>query len=208
MLRKNKNGEDDFDIDKDAFYVSCRGKGKGPKIFNIFIYQPIVSAMQFLPAVEALQIAKENDLVVIHLSTPGGDVDATDTFLHAMAQTDAPVHIVATGGVHSAGTLIALAGDSIELSEGFNALVHNGSIGFGAKTSDFEVAAKYHLQHIRSMAARIYEGFLTERELKALMRGKDYWFTSDEFRERLDKRDAARVEVEAMLDKLAEEAQG
>lgn len=192
MKRKpvpSRRGDDDeFDRDKDAFYVSSFAKDDKSRIYNIFIYSAIRDVEQFIPAVECLQIATEQDVVVVHLSTPGGDVDATDTFLQALAYTRARVIFVASGGVHSAGTLILMHADEVVLSENFNALVHNGSVGFGSKFSDFKSASRFALEHMENLFRRCYRGFLTEQELEELVAGKDFWFTADEFTERLQKR--------------------
>lgn len=94
--------------------------------FNVYVWGLIEDSTQFIHAVECLQQATENDTVCIHLSTDGGSLDATDTFLTYMKQCAGRVVVKASGGVHSAGTVILLAADEFELSENFNALVHNG----------------------------------------------------------------------------------
>jgi ATP-dependent protease ClpP protease subunit len=185
---KRRNTDDEHSSDKDAFHVSCIGPDEGPKVFNIFIFAPILSAEQFIPAIEAMQVAGEDDAVVVHLSTPGGDIDATDTFLHACDQCAAQIVFIASGGVHSAGTLMLMFADKVFFSNGFNALIHNGSIGYGAKFSDWKIEAAYTLRHMEALMRRAYDGFLTTEETDQMLDGKDFWFNAEEFSERLQKR--------------------
>jgi len=191
MKRKSKpsrTAEDaEFGMD-DAFHVSCIETEEGPKIFNIFIYGGIEDAEQFIPAIEAMQVADENDLVMVHLSTPGGDIDATDTFLHAYDQCRARVVFNASGGVHSAGTLILMYADEVIFSEGFNALVHNGSVGHGGKYSEWRAASDHVRKHMEEMFWKTYRGFMSDEEISQMLEGKDFWFDVNEFKARHAKR--------------------
>lgn len=171
-----------------AFKVTCTGKEDGPCLFNIYIFSEITKPEQFIPAIEALQAADEEDLVVIHLSSPGGSIDATDTFLHSLNGTRARVLFVASGGCHSAATLILMHANEISFSEGFNALVHNGYVGSGSKFSDWESSTDYTRKHMRELFQRTYKGFLSDKEIEDLIAGKDYWLNAEQFKKRLLKR--------------------
>jgi ATP-dependent protease ClpP protease subunit len=157
-------------------------------IFDIFLFGPIEDATQFIPAIQVLQAAGENDIVQIHLSSPGGSLDATDTFLDAMRNTEARVVVRASGGVHSAGTVILLAADEFYLSENFNCLIHNGSTGAGGKYSDFKAQARASEKYMDTVLRKTYAGFLTEEEIDALLEGKDFWFDAEEFVKRYEVR--------------------
>lgn len=119
----------DYEAPFDVTYTPIRAG-----VFNIYLFDVIQSARQFIYAIEALQAAGENDLVIIHLSTDGGSLDATDTFLTAMRDCPARIVVNASGGVHSAGTVILLEADEFTLSKNFNALLHNGACGSGGNT--------------------------------------------------------------------------
>lgn len=157
---------------------------EGPVIFNVFIFKGIESAEQFIPAIEALQVAKEDDIVMVHLSTPGGCIDATDTFLHACKMCRGRIVVNASGGVHSAGTLILMNCDEVIFSSGFNALVHNGMVGHGGKFSDWSAATVHAKKHMEELFNSTYKGFMTPREISAMIRGKDFWFDAAEFKKR------------------------
>jgi ATP-dependent protease ClpP protease subunit len=179
-------------------------------IFNIYLFGVIEDAMQFISAIEVLQQATENDIVYIHLSTDGGSLDATDTFLSAMRDCQARVVVKASGGVHSAGTVILLNADEFFLSDNFNALIHNGSCGSGGKFSDFVAHSKHNMKYMETVMYNTYAGFLTDEEIAQMLDGKDFWLNGDEFAERFNARNEIIAkqmeEAEAAFAELVEAA--
>jgi ATP-dependent protease ClpP protease subunit len=191
----------------EAFHVSYKPVNAG--IFNLYLYDEIESAEQFIPAIEALDAAGDNDIFRIYLSTPGGSLDATDTFLDAVRKTQARVVTFASGGVHSAGTVILLNSDEFFLSDNFNALIHNGGCGSGGKYSDFKAHAQHNVKYMETVLRETYEGFLTDVEIDALIEGKDFWMDASEFGERFERRNeflGTRAAVMQALEDVAAEA--
>lgn len=190
----SKKSKQELDDEKGApFYVSKfeGAEGEGD-VYNIYIYDSILNAEQFIPAIEAFMLATSDDVVIVHLCTPGGDTQATDTFIHAMRCTDAEVMFVATGGVFSAGTIILMEAnpEAVSFSEGFHAMLHNGFVGFGDKYSDWAAAAAFNKSCIEKNLRTAYKDFLTEQELDRLIAGHDYWMGADEFKARLERKNS------------------
>lgn len=158
--------------------------------FNIYLFGPILETTQFISALEAFRMAGPDDEVHIHLSTPGGLMDATDTFLSAMHQCDGRVIVHASGGCHSCGSIILLHANEFTLSENFNMLIHNGSTGSWGDLNKFAASAKHSVEYMNKVMRNTYEGFLTPEELQAMLDGKDFWMGPEEFMERHAKRQA------------------
>lgn len=170
----------------DMFAVSYTPIRAG--IYNIYLFGTIYDASQFIGAIEVLQNAGDNDVVVIHLSTNGGSLDAADTFISAMKECDARIVVKASGGVHSAGTLILLAADEFSLSDNVHFLIHNGSCGSGGKFSDWRKETKHTERYMEQVMRTSYAGFMSDDEINDLLEGKDYWLTVDDFMDRYNKR--------------------
>jgi ATP-dependent protease ClpP protease subunit len=184
--------QDDYDEPSGQFSVMAE-----PLVvygYKININRPILGAWQFEGAVEVLQRATEDDGVLINLQTPGGSVDATDMLVQAMADCPAHIHTKASGGVCSAGTVILLNSDSFELSKNFYALIHNGSTGSVGKYSDYAAEVVFSTKHHENFIRNSYEGFLTEEEIDALLKGKDFWMEGKEFGSRYEARQAFLVQ--------------
>lgn len=156
--------------------------------WNIYLFGPIEATEQFISAIEVLRAAGPEDEVHVHLSTPGGLMDATDTFLSAMHQCDARVIIHASGGCHSCGSIILMHASEFTLSENFNMLIHNGSTGSWGDLNKFVASAKHSEAYMKKVMRSTYEGFLTPEELEAMLEGKDFWMDAPEFMARWQKR--------------------
>jgi ATP-dependent protease ClpP protease subunit len=156
--------------------------------YRIEIDAGIEDVSQFSTAIQVLGMAKEDDEVEIHLQSPGGNVDACGAFLHALRKCRAPIHMVASGGVHSAGTHILLEADSFELAEGFNSLIHNGSSGSYGNINEYHAKSDFDKVFIYNHYQTIYEGFLSDEEFKGMMRGDNIWLNAKQWHDRALKR--------------------
>lgn len=166
----------------------CNAERESRFHYKIKLFGPIEDASQFAEAIDVFERATPDDRITVYLSSPGGSVDATDTFLHAMHNCEAPVHIVASGGCHSAATIILLNSQSFTLSHNFNALIHNGSMGSYGKVSDFRAEARFNMEYMDKLMRETYKGFLSEEEINQLIAGKDFWMDAKEFCERHERR--------------------
>ena len=175
-------------------------------IFNVYIFGVIESALQFVNAIEVMSAATERDEVHIHLSTDGGSLDATDTFLASMSRCEGKVVCHSSGGTHSAGTIILLNADEFSLSENANFLIHNGGAGSGGKFSDFVAQSKHTIEYMERVLRKTYKHFLTNEELDALIEGKDFWLNAEEFAERYEIRNQALMEEFETAQEQAEAA--
>lgn len=156
--------------------------------YVIDINAPIEDVSQFATAIQILGMAKEDDDVEIHLQCPGGNVDASGAFLHALRKCAAPIHIIASGGVHSAATHILLDADSFELADNFNSLIHNGSSGAGGNINEYHAKSDFDKKFIYDHYDSIYEGFLSPSEFKDMMRGDNIWLNAQQWHDRAIKR--------------------
>ena len=170
----------------DQFPISFEPHRSGT--YNIYLFGEIESPTQFIGAIEVMRMATENDTIVIHLQTCGGSIDATDTFIQGMRECEAPIVVRASGGVHSAGTLILLEADHFTLSENFSSLIHNGSTGAAGKFSDYKSETAFTAKWFERALRDAYEGFLTEDELDDVMKGVDMWLDADEWMRRAQAR--------------------
>lgn len=147
--------------------------------YRIEIDCAIEEVSQFSTAIQILDVAKDDDDVEIYLQCPGGNIDASGAFLHAMFKCKAPIHVVATGGCHSAATHILLAADSFELAENFNALIHNGSAGAYGNINEYHSKSDFDKEFIRKQYQEIYQGFLSPEEFSGMMDGKNIWLDAE-----------------------------
>jgi len=157
--------------------------------YVIEIDDAIESPKQFSTAVQILGMAKEDDSIEVRITNcPGGNVGATDGFLHAMRKCPAHVHMIACGGVHSMGTQILLEADSFELGNGFHALIHCGQDGAYGNVNEYRAKSKFDEDFGVRKFKEAYEGFLSNKEMDDMLEGKDIWLDAQQWCERAEKR--------------------
>ncbi len=169
-MKQPKHSEYD-DYSEQPFPVSFLPHKHGT--YTITIGKAISSVDQFEYAIQVLEMANEEDQILIRLQSPGGSLDAADAFIHAMRGCAAPIHICATGNVSSAASFILLESTSFELSEGFSALLHCGSLGSGGAYNEYKQQTDFYNKFMPSTLRRYYQGFLTEAEIDDMLNGKD-----------------------------------
>ncbi len=163
---------------------------------NIYLFGSIDSPFDFVDAIEVLSKAEQDDVVTLHVSGPGGCVSSVDALLHAIETAQKKgvvVHSICSGLVASAMTFIPLACTSFELSNGFHALIHNGSLSDGGSFNQYRASTSFYLKYMEERLRDVYQFFLTEEELDAVMDGKDIWLTPEEWGERYEKRNAMYI---------------
>lgn len=171
QINKEKHAGTYYEEMSDEIMVQYFPAKFGTYVADLFGY--INSPAQFSQIVTVLNNMKPDDDMVINLCSLGGSLSAISSLLHAIQKTDGHVHICATGSNASAATLVLLAGDSFELSEDFEALIHNGSFGVGGNFNEVKAQADFAIKHMEKTLRRHYEDFLTEEELVELFKGVD-----------------------------------
>lgn len=180
---KGSRRDDDAPEPFDVSYIPNRS---GTYIVNI--NRGIEDVSQFEFAIQAMSMAGEEDDVEIRLQCPGGSMDATDAFIHAMNGCKAHIHIIATGNCSSAASAILLNAASFELSDGFSSLLHCGSLGTGGAYNEFAASTTFYNKFMPEWVRRTYMGFLSEAEIEGLIRGCDVWLSATDWIERHEQR--------------------
>ena len=174
------------DYSPEPFDVSYLPVRAGTYIINL--NRAIEDVSQFEYAIQAMNMAGDEDEVEIRLQSPGGSMDATDAFIHAMNGCKAHIHTVATGNCSSAASAILLNSISFELSDGFSSLIHAGSLGAGGAYNEFAASTTFYNKFMPNWVRRTYAGFLTALEIETLLIGGDVWLSAEDWIERHGKR--------------------
>jgi len=123
--------------------------------------------------------------VTLVLNTPGGISYTAFMIINAMRQCKHPIHGIITGSVASAGTVITMECDTIEVAPYAEFMIHNyshGASGTGAQVKDY---VDFTDREFSKAVTEIYNGFLTEAEMQKISRDdKEIWLNRDEVLER------------------------
>jgi ATP-dependent Clp protease protease subunit len=130
-----------------------------------------------------LAMSFESDAPInLFISSPGGHVESGDSIYDMIRFVRAPVRVIGTGWVGSAGALIYLAAEKEHRLSLPNTryLIHQPAGGFGGAASDIEI----HAREILKMRERLNRT-LAERTGQSVERieadtDRDYWMSAEE----------------------------
>lgn len=128
----------------------------------------------------ALRSIGEDKDVTVNINSPGGDVFEAATIYNLLAQHKGTVTVNILGLAASAASVIAMAGDKINISKIGFLMIHNAwSIAMGNKT-DFRTAADWLEQMDKSiLAAYASRASIDESKISKMM-DKETWIGADD----------------------------
>ncbi len=123
------------------------------------------------------------DEITVRINSGGGDVFAAVAIYTRLKEHKAKISVKIDGWCASAATIIAMAGDTIEISVGGVFMIHDplaGLIGY-YNTTDLENIVK-ELETIKQSIVNCYMTVTdkSEEEIKNLMTNEGEWFTGEE----------------------------
>jgi ATP-dependent protease ClpP protease subunit len=161
---------------------------KARNIIKAYLTSEISEPFVYNELCYLLEEADENCKVHLYLNTPGGIIDSAFMLIHAIKRSKAKVTAVLSGTVASAGTLIAMECDDIEVAPHLSFMVHNYSGGLAGKGHEMKARQKFVDEHLNEAFKRFYSGFLSKEEMDKVIEGTDLWMGSKEVLQRWDNR--------------------
>lgn len=161
--------------------------------YDVYISDEIGLPATYDKLCHLLDKADADNLIRIHLTTPGGHMASAFKILNSLRNTKADTTAVCTGEVSSAGTMIALACKHIEIDRYLMFMCHNYSGGATGKAHEIEDKLKWDKANLPKFFKEIYEGFLTPNEILTMLKGKDVYLNATEVQIKWDKRNKLRI---------------
>lgn len=163
---------------------------KTDTLLTVYITSGIASAPEYSEA--CYEIENAVTPVQLVLNTPGGLVSSAFMLINAMKKCQAPIHGIVTGEVASAGTIIAMFCDTLEVEDYAQFMVHNyshGVHGGGAQVKDY---VDFTDREFSKNVKEIYNDFLTPEEMEQVSRSdKELWFNKEQVLERWARKQGA-----------------
>lgn len=158
------------------------------RMFDLYLTGDIKEAKEYQDWNQIMRSSSENDAIVLHINSGGGDMFTCIQLLRSMA--DSPATIVASveGMCMSAATLLFLSADVCEISEHSHFMFHTYSSGNWGKGSEQLAGVMADDKWSRHLFNTVYKGFLEPKEIKEMIDGKDFWMNPAEVNKRLEAR--------------------
>jgi ATP-dependent protease ClpP protease subunit len=170
------------------------------QVRNTFMFkldEPVTEPSYYRNVVDVCMQAKEDDTIIFQLNTPGGLFSGLSTILDAISRTDAFTVAAIQGDCSSAGSIIAMHCDIVDVGLYSSMLCHHVSYGTAGKDADIIAYVVHTTKQSSKLIQDTYEGFMTNAEIAQLLDGKQFYFDAEEIVTRLEARDEYREEQSA-----------
>jgi ATP-dependent Clp protease protease subunit len=152
---------------------------------HFYISSEIQDPALYVDMIHRISTARENDVIFIHLNTPGGRLDTGIQLITAMKNSAAHIVTSVEGSVISLGTLIFLSGDELVVNDDCLMMFHDYSSGTGGKGNEQRAAIAAQHKWFHDLLLKVYVPFLTIEEVERITHGEDIWMSSPEIKSRL-----------------------
>lgn len=157
---------------------------KHGKTYHCYIDSDIEEPECYSELCYLLTIATATDTVILHINSGGGHINSAFKILASLQRTKAKTIARLTGTVASAGTIIALRCKALEVEDFTHFMVHNYSTGTQGKGHEVLDYISFNDRDLQKTFREIYKGFLSEKEMLEVLRGKDMWLGAEDVRKR------------------------
>ena len=175
---------DDFYYQCPMFVVSVKSRIREVHIIiNGRIYSELA---KYAPILNAVKNLDKSFIIRLFINSPGGALITTYALLSALNKSPAKLITHNIGLAASCGSLLLCEGDEIAISDNTITMFHNASGFFMGDVNQSALKATLCIRTIEHLTENfVTRGILTENEVKEIIKGKEYWFTADQMRERL-----------------------
>ena len=206
MFRKNCENDDEENSNRRNCPLQIIESPSG-KIIDFYLYEDIYSVGQYIDFLRAVELAKNEDLIKIHINCGGGDVDTAWNIFDALKQSQANVSISVEGCCASAASMIMLAGNEWKVNPHSFVMIHAYSGYSYGKRNELIAQSDFERRYIDKKFREMYKDFLTPEEIELCLEGRDYYFDADETLERLQRFQEDRLKKQAAIQQVAEKYQ-
>lgn len=167
-------------------YKLSRQESQG-SIFHHYLTGLIGEPDEFIGLLTDLETASPQDIIYIHINSQGGSLETVAQILHAMDSTQGQVVTSAEGVVASGASLVFFAGHGLAVGPYGYFLLHDGATTEFGKVSDNYDAAVASKEWIKKIYHKIYSPFFKKKEINKVLKGKEWYLSSEEVASRIEK---------------------
>jgi ATP-dependent protease ClpP protease subunit len=154
--------------------------------YKVYITGSFEEMSDYIDLIDFLRETTEGDRVKIFINSPGGKTDIAFQIINAMRDCKSKITTVMDGICGSCATWVFLSGDEYLVNDYSQMLIHWYTWVAGGKGHEIKSRSDHYEDMFEKVAKEIYKDFLNEDEIKNI-KGSDYWFNSNEVKNRLKK---------------------
>ena len=185
MREKEREEEEEKKEEKESRPYSFYQQKLVSRQLHYYISGPLEEPAHYTEMVHQIRCATANDIVHIHLNTPGGYISTGVQIISAMRSSQGHIVTHLEGEACSLGALLFLTADEMVVYDDSILMFHNYSGGLVGKGHELTASVDASNRWYSKLITTICVPFLTEDELEKIFAGADFWMLSDEVERRL-----------------------
>jgi ATP-dependent protease ClpP protease subunit len=186
MIHSREREEDEEVQEKEKPYSFYKQK-MATNQFHYYISGPIEEPSRYTEMIHQIRTAGQNDVVHVHLNTPGGLVSTGVQIISAMRASNGHIVTHLEGEACSMGALLFLTADEMVVYDDSLLMFHNYSGWAHGKGHEITASVDATNKWYSKLARTVCTPFLSEAELDKIFDGADLWMLSNEVEDRLKK---------------------
>ena len=188
-------------IKNDVLQVRENNNRKEVDFYLIDIIDDIADYIDFLREVDS---CRNGDLITIHINCYGGNADVGMNIYDCLRQSPANVEVSIEGACCSCASMIMLAGNCWRVTPHAHVMVHSWSEGIYGKWNEIISKFNYDKCVFEKQFRELYKDFLTDEEIEDCLKGKDFYFDSNETVKRLNTYRKEDIEYDEAIKKITD----
>jgi ATP-dependent protease ClpP protease subunit len=188
-------------IKNDVLQVRENNNRKEVDFYLIDIIDDIADYIDFLREVDS---CRDGDLITVHINCYGGNADVGMNIYDCLRQSPANVEVSIEGACCSCASVIMLAGNCWRVTPHAYVMVHSWSEGIYGKWHEIISKFNYDKSVFEKQFRELYKDFLTDEEIEDCLKGKDFYFDSNETVKRLNTYQKEDIECDEAIKKITD----
>ena len=168
---------------------------------SFYLSGTILESHYYTDLFYTLRTASETDIIYLHLNTAGGDFDTGLQIINNMQASSANVVTVLEARAYSMGAFIFLSGDEYIVHDNCQLLFHIYSGSFAGRGNEQQAEVHAVSGWFEKFMMRTCQPFLTQAEIKDVLKGSDVWMDSDEILKRLERIRRSQAKLASQIKK-------
>lgn len=178
-----------------------------PKIYSIkFFHEFEYESEKYLPYLEVFETARENDVIFIELSSPGGSVLTYNILADAIDRCKCRNIIAKIFYAASAGALLALKCPYIWPMECAQMMLHSMQVAnYWNDAENIQNSVNFEVDVQNNLFKPLLNKILSKEEIKELTNGKEFYFNKKEIETRINKYAGKTIQIVKLNKSSSEE---
>ncbi len=189
MLNRPKPTDDELLTDEGSvFRGMIRYEQQVPvRQISYYLCGEILEPQFYTEMFNTLRGASDTDLIYLHLNSSGGDFNTGLQIINNILASNAHVVTILEARAYSMAAMIFLCGDELIVHDNCQLMFHIYSGIFAGKGNEQQAEIMAVGSWFEKVMTRLTSPFLTDAEIKSILKGVDVWMDSDEIRRRLQR---------------------